>query len=88
MVIMAPKDENELQHMLKTALDYPGPAALRYARGAAEGVALDETIQALPLGQGEVLRDGEDVAIWHSARWSCQPSVLRRLCKQKALMPR
>jgi 1-deoxy-D-xylulose-5-phosphate synthase len=63
MVIMAPKDENELQHMLKTALDYPGPAALRYARGAAEGVALDETIQALPLGQGEVLRDGEDVAI-------------------------
>ena len=63
MVIMAPKDENELQHMLKTAIDYPGPAALRYARGAAEGVDLDETIEALPLGQGEVLRDGEDVAI-------------------------
>jgi 1-deoxy-D-xylulose-5-phosphate synthase len=63
MVIMAPKDENELQHMLKTALEYPGPAALRYPRGAAEGVVLDETIRALPLGQGEVLRDGEDVAI-------------------------
>ena len=63
MVIMAPKDENELQHMLKTAIDYPGPAALRYPRGAAEGVALDATIEALPLGQGEVLRDGEDVAI-------------------------
>ena len=63
MVIMAPKDENELQHMLKTALDYPGPAALRYPRGAAEGVALDETIEAMPLGQGEVLRDGDDVAI-------------------------
>jgi 1-deoxy-D-xylulose-5-phosphate synthase len=64
MIIMAPKDENELQHMLKTAIDYPGPAALRYARGAAEGVELDETIEALPLGQGEVLRDGEDVAIF------------------------
>jgi 1-deoxy-D-xylulose-5-phosphate synthase len=63
MIIMAPKDENELQHMLKTALEYPGPAALRYPRGAAEGVALDETIEILPLGQGEVLRDGEDVAI-------------------------
>jgi 1-deoxy-D-xylulose-5-phosphate synthase len=63
MVIMAPKDENELQHMLKTALEYPGPAALRYPRGAAEGVVLDETIRTLPLGQGEVLRDGEDVAI-------------------------
>jgi 1-deoxy-D-xylulose-5-phosphate synthase len=63
MVIMAPKDENELQHMLKTALEYPGPAAVRYPRGAAEGVVLDETIRALPLGQGEVVRDGEDVAI-------------------------
>ena len=75
---MAPKDENELQHMLKTALDYPGPAALRYARGAAEGVALDETIQALPLGQGEVLRDGRRCGHLALARWSCQPSVLRR----------
>jgi 1-deoxy-D-xylulose-5-phosphate synthase len=63
MLIMAPKDENELQHMLQTALAYPGPAALRYPRGAAEGVELDETIEALPLGQGEVLRDGEDMAI-------------------------
>jgi 1-deoxy-D-xylulose-5-phosphate synthase len=63
MIIMAPKDENELQHMLKTALEYPGPAALRYPRGAAEGVMLDDTIESLPLGQGEVLRDGEDMAI-------------------------
>jgi 1-deoxy-D-xylulose-5-phosphate synthase len=63
MVIMAPKDENELQHMLKTALDYPGPAALRYPRGAAEGVELDATPQALPLGRGEVLREGADLAV-------------------------
>jgi 1-deoxy-D-xylulose-5-phosphate synthase len=63
MLIMAPKDENELQHMLKTALDYPGPAAVRYPRGAGEGVELDEDIHALPLGRGEVLRDGSDLAI-------------------------
>jgi 1-deoxy-D-xylulose-5-phosphate synthase len=63
MIIMAPKDENELQHMLKTALDYPGPAAVRYPRGAAEGVALDQDLHFLPLGQGEVLRDGTDLTI-------------------------
>jgi 1-deoxy-D-xylulose-5-phosphate synthase len=63
MVIMAPKDENELQHLLKTALDYPGPAALRIPRGAAEGVELDAEIEAIPLGQGEVLRHGEDLTV-------------------------
>lgn len=63
MVIMAPKDENELRHMLKTAIAYNGPAAIRYPRGAAEGVELDETITTLPLGQAEVLREGEDLVI-------------------------
>jgi len=63
MVIMAPKDENELQHLLKTALDYPGPAALRIPRGAAEGVELDAAIEAIPLGQGEVLRHGDDLTV-------------------------
>jgi 1-deoxy-D-xylulose-5-phosphate synthase len=63
MVIMAPKDENELQHMLKTALDYPGPAAVRYPRGAAVGVPLEATPEALPLGRGEVLREGDDVVV-------------------------
>jgi len=63
MVIMAPKDENELQHLLKTALDYPGPAALRLPRGAAEGVDMDAEIEAIPLGQGEVLRHGDDLTV-------------------------
>lgn len=63
MVIMAPKDENELQHMLKTGLDCPGPAAIRFPRGAAEGVAMDDKIEALPLGQGEVVREGEDLTV-------------------------
>ncbi|BAD40827.1 1-deoxy-D-xylulose-5-phosphate synthase [Symbiobacterium thermophilum] len=63
MVVMAPKDENELQHMLYTALCHDGPAALRYPRGKAQGVPLDETLQPLPIGRGEVMQEGADVAL-------------------------
>ncbi len=63
MVIMAPKDENELQHMIKTALGYDGPAAVRYPRGVSLGVPMDAEPGALPLGKGELLQDGTDVAI-------------------------
>jgi 1-deoxy-D-xylulose-5-phosphate synthase len=63
MVLMAPKDENELRQMLATAILHPGPAAVRYPRGAGVGVPLDSTIEPLELGRAEVLRDGEDVAI-------------------------
>ncbi len=62
MVLMAPRDENELQHMLKTALYYPGPAALRYPRGGGVGVELEEELRELPIGRGEVLREGDDLA--------------------------
>jgi len=62
-VVMAPKDENELRHLLKTAIDYPGPAAVRYPRGNGEGVPLDPDLKAIPLGEAELLRDGDDVAI-------------------------
>jgi 1-deoxy-D-xylulose-5-phosphate synthase len=60
---MAPKDENELQHMLRTAIEYPGPAAVRYPRGNGVGVPLDPEIKALPIGRAELLRDGSDVAL-------------------------
>jgi 1-deoxy-D-xylulose-5-phosphate synthase len=63
MVVMAPKDENELQHMLRTAVEYAGPAALRFPRGNGVGVPLDPEIKALPLGVAELLRDGDDVAL-------------------------
>ena len=63
MVIMAPKDENELRHMLKTAVYHPGPAALRYPRGAALGVAIDPEMKELEIGKGEVLREGTDIAL-------------------------
>jgi 1-deoxy-D-xylulose-5-phosphate synthase len=62
-VVMAPKDENELRHMLKTAVYYNGPASLRYPRGNGLGVTMDAEIQALEIGKAEILRDGSDVAI-------------------------
>ncbi|MFQ5683926.1 MAG: 1-deoxy-D-xylulose-5-phosphate synthase [Candidatus Binatia bacterium] len=63
MVIMAPKDENELRHMLKTALEANGPIALRYPRGTGWGVKLENDITSLEIGKGELLREGKDVVI-------------------------
>ena len=63
MVVMAPKDENELRHMLRTAIEHPGPAALRFPRGGGLGVPLDPAIKSLPLGVSELLRDGRDVVV-------------------------
>ena len=63
LVVMAPKDENELQHMLKTAVDYRGPISLRYPRGEGWGVDLDSEMKNLEIGKAELLRDGTDVVI-------------------------
>jgi 1-deoxy-D-xylulose-5-phosphate synthase len=63
IVIMAPKDENELQHMLKTALQCNGPVAIRYPRGGGYGVELDEELKTLEIGKSEVLQSGGDIVI-------------------------
>jgi len=63
MVIMAPKDENELRHMLKTAVEWPGPAAVRYPRGSGYGVPLDQTLKTLPIGEAEILQHGDDIVL-------------------------
>ena len=63
MVIMAPKDENELRHMLATSLSVNGPAAVRYPRGNGFGVPLDPEFKRLEIGKGEILREGSDIAI-------------------------
>jgi 1-deoxy-D-xylulose-5-phosphate synthase len=63
LVLMAPKDEDELADMMKTALQLPGPSAIRYPRGAVAGVPRKPEPEALPLGKAEVLQDGTDVAI-------------------------
>jgi len=60
MTLMAPKDENELQHMLKTAIDFNGPIALRYPRGNGYGVPLDQDLKPLTIGKAELLREGAD----------------------------
>lgn len=64
MTIMAPKDENELRHMLKTAVDFDGPVSVRYPRGSGVGVSITETMHSLPIGKAEVLREGKDVCLW------------------------
>ncbi|WP_299530411.1 1-deoxy-D-xylulose-5-phosphate synthase [uncultured Herbaspirillum sp.] len=63
MVVMAASDENECRKMLSTAYQYPGPAAVRYPRGAGVGAAVEKTLETLPLGRGEIRRQGRDVAI-------------------------
>ncbi|MBD8070394.1 1-deoxy-D-xylulose-5-phosphate synthase [Bacillus sp. PS06] len=64
LVLMMPKDENEGQHMVYTAVKYDdGPIAIRYPRGNGLGVKMDEELERLPIGSWEVLKDGEDVAI-------------------------
>jgi 1-deoxy-D-xylulose-5-phosphate synthase len=63
MVLMAPKDEDELTDMMKTALQLPGPSAIRYPRGAVAGVIRKATPEVLQVGKAEVIVDGSDVAI-------------------------
>jgi 1-deoxy-D-xylulose-5-phosphate synthase len=63
VVVMAPRDEAMLVHMLRTAIAHDGPAALRYPRGAAEGVELPAAPEQIPIGSGELLASGERVAL-------------------------
>jgi len=63
IVVMAPKDENELRHMLKTAVECGDPASIRYPRGGGVGAVLDERPETLEIGKAEVVREGADVAI-------------------------
>ena len=63
MVVMAPKDENELQRMLKTAIGHNGPIAFRYPRGEGWGVPMESEIRSLEIGKGELLRQGKDIVI-------------------------
>ncbi|MDY6973259.1 MAG: 1-deoxy-D-xylulose-5-phosphate synthase [Thermodesulfobacteriota bacterium] len=63
MTLMAPKDENELRNMLYTALHQPGPVAIRYPRGKALGVHMDLDYRTIPIGQSEILKQGDDLLI-------------------------
>ena len=63
MVLMAPKDESELKDMLYSAYLYNRPVAIRYPRGEAQGVPINQAFKELPLGSWEILKEGEDLTI-------------------------
>ena len=63
MVVMAPADENECRQMLYTAVQHPGPTAVRYPRGSGTGAVPQAEMRALPIGKGEILRRGKGVAV-------------------------
>jgi len=63
MVVMAPADENECRQMLSTGFRYEGPAAVRYPRGTGPGVAIQPSLDTLPIGKGEVRRRGSRIAL-------------------------
>ena len=64
MVCMAPRDENELRHMVKTAFETGHPTSIRYPRGNGVGVEMDAEMKSLPVGRGEIMREGGDIAIF------------------------
>ncbi len=74
IVVMAPRDENELQHMLKTAVECGRPASVRYPRGRGLGVPLDETPGTLEIGRAEILLEGADLAIF-AIGYTVQPAL-------------
>ncbi len=63
MIVMAPKDENELQHMMYSALSYSHPSAIRFPKGKAYGVTMDQSLKPIALGKGEVLKEGKDLLL-------------------------
>ncbi len=63
MTVMAPSDENECRQMLYTAVELGTPAAVRYPRGSGPGVAVEKAMRALPVGKGELRREGKRVAL-------------------------
>ncbi|HOT98252.1 MAG TPA: 1-deoxy-D-xylulose-5-phosphate synthase [bacterium] len=84
LVIMAPKDEEELRQMLYTAMEYKaGPVAIRYPRGAGEGVALTSGYQPLEIGRSELLDAGEEIAILALGHLASKASSAARILREQ-----
>jgi 1-deoxy-D-xylulose-5-phosphate synthase len=79
LIHMDPKDEDELQDMMLTALEHPGPSAIRYPRGTGPGVAVKDKPVALEIGRAEVLQDGSEVAIFALGAMVAEAERLERL---------
>ncbi len=64
LIVMAPKDENELRHMIKTAQEYnKGPISVRYPKGNALGVELDKEMKSIEIGKAEMIKEGKDISL-------------------------
>lgn len=82
MVVMAPKDENELRRMLVTALSHDGPVAFRYPRGIGVGVPVEKDDTPLAIGKGEILTDGDDLLLLAIGRGVQEALQARELLAQ------
>jgi len=85
MVVMAPKDENELSRMIVTAIAYPGPIAFRYPRGKGLGVCLDEDPAPLEIGKAEILSQGNDLLLLAIGRSVSDAQEAEQILKQRGL---
>jgi len=82
MVVMAPKDENELKNMMKSAFSYSHPVAIRFPKGKAVGVPLDKPWKEIPFGKGELLKEGENLLLAFGSMVYPALKVAQRLERQ------
>lgn len=85
LVVMAPADENELRHMLYTAVEHDGPIALRYPRGNGEGVVLEPGFKKMEIGKGAVVEEGKNYALLAVGRMVGVAKAARALLKKEGL---
>jgi 1-deoxy-D-xylulose-5-phosphate synthase len=85
MVVMAPKDENELCAMLATAVSHNGPIAMRYPRGAGWGVDVDLDSPMIAIGKAEVLGDGGDILILAIGRPVGEAALAREILEKEGI---
>jgi len=85
MVVMAPKDENELARMLTTSLAHKGPIAIRYPRGTVEGVKIEDRDLPVTIGKGEVLQKGDDVLILAIGRSVSEALIAHVILAEKGI---
>jgi 1-deoxy-D-xylulose-5-phosphate synthase len=85
LIHMDPKDEDELQDMMYTAMLHDGPAAIRYPRGTGPGVVVKEKPEAIAIGKAEVIQDGNDIAIFGLGAMLPEAQRLARMFEQEGL---
>lgn len=85
MVVMAPKDENELRRMLYTSICYNGPSAIRYPRGIGIGIKVERDLNPLPIGKAEVLTEGSDILILAIGRSVCDALEAETVLRKKGI---